>query len=208
MLAGIYDLPGGDDVARFLLTDRACLPQEQRDSPAEEQLLVADEPGGVALGLYLAPALLARLAQRDPRDDLAGDNLSDCWTALEGVSHFTYVAFHARHDRPVSLHELELQAEVDKYVCSLWLLAAQRPASSPAGLHELLFRRSRVDEARAGDRAPMYRRANGWAARYCARLAGQARTAARSLSPPALRELRRFYRLTNAGKQRWISRHA
>jgi hypothetical protein len=208
MLAGIYDLPGGEDVAHYLLTDRAWLPEAQRASSAEEQLLVAEEPGGLALGLYLAPELLERLARRDPCKGLAGDNLADCWTALEGVSHFTYVAFNARHDRPVSLHELELQAEVDKYVCSLWLLAAQRPDSSTAALHELLFRRARIDEACAGERAAMYRRASDWAARYCARLAGQARTAARSLSPGALRELRRFYRLTNSGKQRWIARHA
>jgi len=208
MLAGIYDLPDGEDVAHFLLADRAQLPAAQQASPAEEQLLVAEQPDGLALGLYLAPELLARLARRDPRDGLAGDNLADCWTALEGVSHFTYVGFHARHDRPVSLHELELQAEVDKFVCSLWLLAEQQPTRSPAGLHHLLFRRSRVDVVRAGERAAMYRRADRWAARYCGRLAGRARTVARSLTPAAIAELRRFYRLTNAGKQRWIERYA
>jgi hypothetical protein len=207
MLAGIYDLPDGEDVSRFLV-DRARLPAELRGSPAEEQLLVAEEPDGIALGLYLAPDLLARLARHDPRASLVGGNLADCWTALEGVSHFTYLGFHARHDRPVSLHELELQAEVDKFVCSLWLLAEQQPTRSPAGLHHLLFTRSHVDVARAGERAPMYRRASGWAARYCGRLAGRARTAARSLPPVALGELRRFYRLTNAGKLRWIARHA
>jgi hypothetical protein len=54
----------------------------------------------------------------------------------------------------------------------------------------------------------MYRRASGWAARYCGRLAGEARTVANSLSPAALGELRRFYRLTNDGKLRWIAQHA
>ena len=208
MLAGIYDLPAGEDVAQFLLSDRAGLPAELRASAAEEQLLVAEEPDGVALGLFLAPELLARLARHDPCEGLAGDNLADCWTALEGVSHFTYLEFHAQHDRPVSLHELELQAEVDKFVCSLWLLAGQQPTRSPAGLHDLLFRRSCIDATRAGERAPMYRRASGWAARYCGRLAGEARTVANSLSPAALGELRRFYRLTNDGKLRWIAQHA
>jgi len=127
MLAGIYDLPAGEDVVRYLLTDRARLPAALHGSPAEEQLLVAEEPDGLALGLYLAPDLLARLARRDPCAGLEGGNLADCWTALEGVSHFTYLGFHARHDRPVSLHELELQAEVDKFVCGLWLLRQHRP---------------------------------------------------------------------------------
>jgi len=208
MLAGIYDLPAGEDVSRYLLTDRARLPAALHGSPSEEQLLVAEEPDGLLLGLFLAPELLERLARQDPHAGLEGGNLADCWTALEGVSHFTYLGFHAQHDRPVSLHELELQAEVDKFVCSLWLLAEQQPTRSPAGLHELLFARSHVDVARAGELAPMYRRASGWAARYCGRLAGHARTAARSLPPAALCELRRFYRLTNGGKLRWIARHA
>jgi len=208
ILAGIYDLPAGEDVSHYLLTDRASLPAGLHSSPSEEHLLVAEQHDGLALGLFLAPELLARLARHDPREGLVGGNLADCWTALEGVSHFTYLGFHAQHDRPVSLHELELQAEVDKFVCCLWLLAEQQPTRSPAGLHHLLFARSHVDIVRAGERAPMYRRASGWAARYCGRLAGRARTAARSLPPAALGELRRFYRLTNGGKLRWIARHA
>ncbi len=55
------------------------------------------------------------------------------WTALEGVSHFVYLAWNAGHDKPVSLLELEMQAEVDKYVGSYWLMRRQLPGSLSGG---------------------------------------------------------------------------
>ncbi len=61
-------------------------------------------------------------------------NVADYWTALEGVSHFHYFAWNAGHDKPVTLLELELQAEIDKYVASYLLLqaAVSRALSSRA----------------------------------------------------------------------------
>ena len=61
-------------------------------------------------------------------------NVADYWTALEGVSHFLYLAWNAGHDKPVSLLELEMQAEVDKYVASYWLMRRQFPGRFPAEL--------------------------------------------------------------------------
>ena len=36
--------------------------------------------------------------------------------ALEGVSHFLYLIWNASFDRSVTLLEMELQAEIDKFV--------------------------------------------------------------------------------------------
>ena len=106
----------------------------------------------LALSLYLDPALLARLARADPLERLHAGNVADCCTALEGVSHFLYLAWNAGHDKPVSLLELEMQAEVDKYVASHWLLRRQLPERFPAELPQLLFERARIDRG-AGGRA-------------------------------------------------------
>ena len=122
LLQRIYDVPLAHDVAQFLLTDRRALTDEYGGGRSDEQLLVAQDGAEMTLGLFLEPELLARLAQANPLDVLNGGNLADYWTALEGVSHFVYLAWNAGHDRPVSLMELELQAEVDKYVCSVQLL--------------------------------------------------------------------------------------
>ncbi|HEY7996459.1 MAG TPA: hypothetical protein VIE14_06300, partial [Steroidobacteraceae bacterium] len=112
LLGGIYDVPVAHDVYDFLVTDRARLPPQARGGTAEEEVLVAQFPGGgeLALSLYLDPQLLQRLARADPLECLHAGNVADCLTALEGVSHFMYLAWNAGHDKPVSLLELEMQA--------------------------------------------------------------------------------------------------
>jgi len=205
LLTGIYDVPQIPEVDRFLLTDAGALPGSVAHRAADEQLLVSEDAHGMALGLYLDPKLLKRLSRADPQRALHGGNLADFWTALEGVSHFVYLAWNARHDRAVSLHELELQAEVDKYVCSTWLMRAQNPGRFPAELHRVLFERARVDPRLAGERSGLYQRANQGAARFCHRLADSLRARGALAQAVVSAELRRFYRLTNAGKLHYIA---
>src|SRR5580658_5994798 len=172
LIGGIYDVRIAHDVYDFLVTDRGRLPAGARGGSAEEELLVAQPAAGadeLALSLYLDPALLERLARADPLVRLHAGNVADWWTALEGVSHFLCVAWNAGHDKPVSLLELEMQAEIDKYVASCWLLRRQFPGYFPAQLRRLLFERTRIDP-RAGDRAPLYREASRYAGRFCGRL--------------------------------------
>jgi hypothetical protein len=207
LIGGIYDVSIAHDVYDFLVTDRARLPAAARGGSAEEELIVA-EPSGkgeeLAMSLYLDPDLLERLAREDPLVRLHEGNVADWWTALEGVSHFLYLAWNAGHDRPVSLLELEMQAEVDKYVASLWLLRAQCPQHFPSELRTLLFERTHID-ARASARAGMYREASRYAGRFCARLERTlARARPRAGELAVLAELRRFYRLTNARKRALI----
>lgn len=203
-LAELYDVPLAHDVAQFLLTDRDALPPGSRPGGSEEQLLVAQDGAELALGLFLEPQVLERLDAANPMHALNGANLADYWTALEGVSHFVYLAWNASHDRPVSLLELELQAEVDKYVCSVLLLRAQDPTRFPAEVHRVLFERARVSAALSGERRGLYRRANQYAARFCARLGRLLRPAGGQAQALVTAELRRFYRLTNAMKLRHI----
>ena len=207
LLSGIYDLPLRYDVYDFLFTDRERLPPGARESGTDEQVLVREDGDGAAVGVYLDAQLLRRLAAANPLLALNGGNIADYWTALEGVSHFLYLAWHGGHDRPVSLLELELQAEIDKYVTSWWLLSEQQPQHSPRELHPLLFERTRVDSALAGDRAELYREANRYAARFCRRLERQLSGAAHARQE-VLAELRRFYRLSRERKVRHIQRHA
>jgi hypothetical protein len=162
----------------------------------------------LCMSLYLDPGVLARLERRDPHESLDAENVADCWTALEGVSHFLCVAHHAGHDRPVSRLTLELQAEIDKYVASILLLRRTHPRRFPAELHALLFRRARVDPALAAGRESLYRRASRYAARFCARLEPGLRALCRRDDGAWLAELRRFYRLSDTGKLRHIERLA
>jgi hypothetical protein len=205
LLTGIYDLDIGCRVGDFLVTDRALLPGECREAPGDEQLFVAAAGEELCLSLYLDAALLERLERHDPSDELDADNIADCWTALEGISHFLCVAHNAAHDRPVSRLALELQAEIDKYVASVALLRRRHPRRFPTELHTLLFRRAQVDAGLAGRHAPLYRRANRQAARFCAGLETRLRACCRRDDGAWLQDLRRFYRLSDPGKLRHIA---
>ena len=208
LLAGIYDVPLTHDVSEFLLTDRSRLPPTVRASDSDEQVLVAEDGGTLWVSVYLEPAVLQRLASADPFEALHGGNIADYWTALEGVSHFVYLAWNASHDRPVTMLELELQAEIDKYVSSLWLLREQNPDRFPVELHHVLFERTRVDSVLAGDRMELYRRASFYAERFCRRLARTLRPAGFNAQAAAIAELRRFYRLGREPKLQHIERLA
>ena len=211
LIGGIYDLGVDYDVYDFLVTDRASLPPQVRARASREDLIVAQptEPGGeIALALYLDRDLLERLRCEDPMRCLHAGNVADWWMALEGVSHFVYLAWNASHDRPVSLLELEMQAEVDKYVTSYWLLRRQSPEHFPAELRRALFERTRIDPRLADGREELYRYASRYAARFCRRLEQQLQGARAGERRGVLAELRRFYRYTNARKLAHIERLA
>jgi hypothetical protein len=204
LLTGIYDLDVGCRVEDFLVTDRQALPGECREAPGDEQLFVGTDGDELCVSLYLDPALLERLERHDPSERLDQDNLADCWTALEGVSHFLCVAHNAGHDRPVSRLALEMQAEIDKYVACCTLLLRAEPKRFPAELHALLFREARVPPTLAGGHEGLYRRASEGAARYCRRLEPLLRRM-RGQGQAWFGELRRFYRLSDLGKLRRVT---
>jgi hypothetical protein len=212
LIGDIYDVRVAHNVYDFLVTDRGELPAAAPSNGADEQLLVAEPDaaagGEVGVSLYLDPTLLQRLQRADPMQSLHDGNVADCWTALEGVSHFLYLAWNAGHDKPVSLLELEMQAEVDKYVASYWLLRRQFPQRFPAELLRLLFERTRIDPALAHGREDLYREASRYAQRFCRKLEQSLRGDRADVDREVLAELRRFYRLTNARKVAHIERTA
>ena len=197
MLHELYALEVGYAVSDFLITDpelAGCLDLGGRK--IDEKLLIAEADGEADVALYLERELLDRLDSHDPLTKLDRDNLADFWAALEGVSHFTYYAWNAARDKTVSLFELELQAEVDKFVTTGMLLREQT-GRDPSGLHAWLFDSPTLAaELEAHDRE-RYRRANRYAAKYCRRLEP---TLARDDEASAHRELRRFYRLSQTSK--------
>ena len=212
-IGDIYDVSISHDVYDFLVTDRQHLPAAARShGPTDEELIVAQpeegDTGGIAMSLYLDPELLERLGRADPMERLHDGNVADYWTALEGVSHFVYLAWNAGHDKPVSLLELEMQAEVDKYVGSYWLMRRQFPDRFPAELLRLLFERTRIDSRLAAGRENLYREASRYAERFCRRLERSLRGTRGRSQAEVLTELRRFYRLTNARKVAHIQRTA
>jgi hypothetical protein len=204
LLNRLYDTRVEADVYDFLVTDPNALPAAHNAAKSDEQLLVRQQGDTIDVALYLAREVLERLSTRDPMRRLDAHNIADYWTALEGVSHFQYIAWNAHHDRAVSLHELEVQAEVDKYAVTLFVLGAQHAGRFPARLHEWLFARARIDGDLTGPRRELYASANRYAARFCALLERRFLKRGRLRCEALVRELRAFYRMTHAPKIRHI----
>ena len=202
---GIYDLPMRHRVEDFLVTDRATLRQVEagasiRDGP--EKLLFSEHHGELLMSLYLDAELVGSLEAHNPFQRLDRDNLAAFCLALEGVSHFVYLSFNAGHERPVSQLELELQAEVDKFVVAAQLLARQR-GGVPSALHDRLFRHFRLVPGLDDEQRRRYLDASRYASDYCRMLAS--RFMAGGSGPPMVPELRHFYRLTQRGKLHHIA---
>ena len=206
-LAEIYDLPATPDVREYLIT-RAELTKIGEARPSDEQLIVAEEGDTLSMALYIDAAVLERLGRCDPFAGLTHENLADYLTAAEGVSHFVYVAWNTGHDKPVTLLELELQAEVDKYVLCAWLLRAQGDGRFPRELHRALFERAHVDAVAAAGRIGLYHTASNYAARFCRHVGALLSLQQNGVTRDLLAELRRFYRWGNARKLRHIERYA
>jgi len=162
-------------VRDYLVSDRAALGAVSEARASDEQLIVAEEGDTLSMALYIDSAVLERLKRHDPFAGSRRTNLADYLTVAEGVSHFVYVAWNTAYDKPVTLLELELQAEVDKYVLCAWLLREQGAGRFPRELHRALFERAHVDPVAAAGRVGLYHTASNYCRALlpaCGRAAG------------------------------------
>jgi hypothetical protein len=200
-LEEIYELQLDHCINDFLITTGAVVEYYDRSAnprSLQEKLLVQQHGEELGISLFLEAELLRRLEDQDPFTKLDADNFRDFMFAVEGVSHFVCLAWHATFDKQISLLELELQAEIDKFVLAARLLARQQGAWSFQGLHELLFTAPVFDDRLLSDELDRYRTASRYAAKFCQHLRLQVLRTGREHT--TMMELRRFYRLPKLGK--------
>ena len=203
-LESMYRVETELDVCDFLVggDERDAL---QPERTPREQLLIRRDEEGLQLGLFVDERTLENLAMRDPRRRLDAQNLQDFLLAVEGVSHFVYLVHRARQDRPVSAVELELQAEVDKYLVSL-LVSWNQNGEPPADLRERLFANIRFAGDLSREERERYELANSAADEYASSL--EQRFVRTRAVDDMLGEVRRFYRKGLAEKLEYISQLA
>ena len=202
-LEALYRVDTGVAIDDFVIDARAREALAPQRRP-REQLLVCEGEGEMSLALFIDPGVLANLQTHDPGERLGDHNLGDFLLAVEGVSHFIYAICCARAERPVTQLELELQAEVDKYVTCL--LATSPEAGISEALRKRLFADACYEPDLDDDERERYRAANDNAHRYAAWL--EEAFVARRKIPEMLDELRRFYRHGLAAKLSAIARAA
>jgi hypothetical protein len=172
--------------ARGFLMEAADAQTLGAGSGADEALLVHETEGELEVGLYLAPGLFQTLAE-GPEGAIG----PFCQLA-EGVSHFLYLSRSAELERPVSLLELEAQAEVDKFALLLLRAWGYGRGRWALRLHQGLFDGGELRTGLSADECRRYGEANRLGRAFCARLLPFC--ASRRLEP-LLHALRYAYRL-------------
>lgn len=198
-LEAFYALNPEAPVTEYLLAPRdvAHLPG------GGSRMLVAQEGDEVSVGVVLDEAISTHLEKSDPRERLDSSNLGAFSTVTEEVSHFLYLLFRARRERQVTQLEMELQAEVDKYLTAVFFLGLQNEGAVSTGLRDLLFGRYRLAEGLSAESVERYREASRLASRYCGWL--EARYLRRRRLADLAREARRFWRLGQREKLETIA---
>jgi hypothetical protein len=198
----LYRLDLRVDIRDYLVSEDTCA--RLGADPRHGSVLVKQSEGEeLELGLYIGEEDLERLTDFDLSLAPTSASLEVLFLAIEEVSHFAYLLFSASRKRTVTELELELQAEVDKFVTATTLLAASNQGRVPSDLLDRLFGdfvpRSDLDsESRA-----RYVAASSLASRYCSYVVQATLARERGISP-LLPELRSFYRLSQRGQIRRI----
>jgi len=151
-----------------------------------ETVFVHHEPDDdVALGVRLPTEGLV-----PPTGSLSFDTLCQI---IEGVSHFIYLAERIRINLPTTHLELELQAEVDKFVILAFHAFCRQDWATVAGVHTRLYHHATFLHAEGSEHGHRYRLANHLAAKFCGAMRAQQRTRALHVSQSQA-ALQRFYR--------------
>jgi hypothetical protein len=158
-IEAVYRIDSEEEVVDFCIGSEHALRLLGPDlvGTRRELLLVDQRPEDPGLGLYVAEDVRQR-AERFIGDPSSA-HMDEFCVALEGVSHFVYFLYTNAQDRPVSLFELELQAEVDKFL----LLRISHPLP---GLVDRLFARFELWPGLEAQERARYSNANRNARRY------------------------------------------
>ena len=199
-----YDLAIPYTVNQFVSHDSALAEYLANGDINDEALLVRQSSDTLEFTLYLDNSVLTQASLGSNKQSaIAGslDALDSLCTVVEGVSHAVCLLWHAHHDRQLRALDLELQAEIDKYVV---LMGSVSNTSERSELHRRLFEQVRYIAPEGTALYERYRTASDFAASYCTWLTN---TFVDQPDPRGLSsELARFYRLSGTAKFQRIQR--
>ncbi len=198
------------NVLDFLVDREAARRSGAEEPRAPELLLVRESDDGVELGLFLDEDVKRASERTDPHDPrpllAAPSALPRLACAAEGVSHFVYLATRAAEGRPVSLLELEIQAEVDKFALLLLHLWRRGLRKLSPALRRRLYDRVRYHSCLGADALERYRLANRLGGGYARWLEDE--FVHEADVEGLLRELRASYRLGGGEKIGYLGARA
>lgn len=148
--------------------------------PGDRELVLVREMGDdVEIAVSLPPVGLSAPAGEVSLDEVC--------QVVEGVSHFVYLADRIRSERRMTRLELELQAEVDKFVIVGFTALAHPDRQAAWRLVNRLYEGVQFLHEPHTEEGQRYRIANDLAARFCARIT-------HAMGPNPRERFQRFHR--------------
>lgn len=179
------------DVADYLIDDQTRDLLRRKGVLNDEELYLVQEQDELHLALYVSDGTVARMLAVRARDGVWP--LREFCLLVEGVSHFIYVIWKAQNRQDVSGLELEVQAEIDKFVICLRMFPAWNGPQWTCRLRTQLFERIIFLQQNDPQIACRYRDANRLAGKYCQFL--ETKFVRYDRRRELMGEVRRFYRM-------------
>ena len=200
-LQDIYEIETVHRATDFITSNQALLrTMGENNFSTNESVFISQFEDNIDISIFLESNIIENL--NNP--NISKLDINDLCHALEGISHFLYLIYHAEHDRQVKFIELELQAEIDKFIYLVQSQTVDNDTNSHFQLHQWLFEKFLFRENLSREEISRYKDANYYAAKYCLELIKRFEQCPDWLS--INRELRRFYRLPLQNKLQYINR--
>lgn len=203
----LYGIGLSERAQNYLINRKQALKYFQAHSGEKipKELLLVRQNGGDTLhiALFLDVKLLANLARHNPFESLNDKNLSDFCVLIEGVSHFVYFLWKAHRRQNITQLEMELQAEIDKFLMLFFYLRSGGERGFSNQIFEALFEDFKLFESLSQEREERYLTASSLAVRYCHSL--KSRYMGNEKVEQLLSEIRQFYNYSQEEKIKHIN---
>lgn len=206
----IYQLPQDLSIEDFLIDQETLHTMKEKKCviPSIPQqkgyMLLFTEGNELHVGIYLHNHVIDNLRRYNPLLGLHEKNIYDFCIVTEEVSHFLYTTWKAQHDIQMTKLEIELQAEVDKFILCTLYRAQHQDKTDSRSLIELLFGDYHFEENLSEESKRRYHTANNLALHYCHFL--DRHYINDNHIPQMIEEIRQFYRFSQTDKISHINR--
>lgn len=201
----LYGIGLPQRVSDFLINNQEIKNYVSAENLPKELFLVRrpEDSDQVEIALYLDDRLIENLANNNPFESLNDGNLSDFCILIEGISHFVYYLWKTSQQLPITQLELELQAEVDKFVMFFCYIRSDADKAFTLKILDLLFEDFSLLKDLSAEARGRYNTASTLAAKFCARL--QKKFLSEKKMKDVICEIRNFYALNQEQKIRFIA---
>jgi len=154
-----------EPLSNTLTNQKSC---KIKSKSSKGYLLISQDGEELKLALYLGKETVSNLKNIHLQKDFRSSNLSDFFLATEEISHFIYAVWNAMNNRQITIFEMELQAEVDKYITAIFYSSSINSGRVPAkNIKKKLFEDSVLNQDLLSEERERYRDANRMAMKYC-----------------------------------------